>query len=294
MIRFLFLTCILLTGHPDFQPICRKKNEPLQQYFKWEKNKKLIMAHRTTPVSGYSENTLAALQHAYQLSPCATQEIDVRMSKDSVLMLLHDASLERTTTGKGNLNEFTYQELRKLELKDERGRVLKGQRIPKLDELLTFAKHKIVLFLDMKPGTDPKRLMQTLVKHRMVTDVVVICYNVAEAQKLHRQYPSLMIALGFNDAKAIDAITTSGIPYENLVALTPSQVQPAAFYDRIHQMGIMTSWGANNTVDHLPFAEAKAQYQDALLTGADIICTDSLQRVQSLFVTNPQSTSRKN
>lgn len=291
MIRFLSLTLLLLLGNPDFQTTCRKKNEPLQQYFKWAKNKKLIMAHRTTPISGYSENTLAAMQYAYKLSPCATQEIDVRMSKDSVLMLLHDASLERTTTGTGNLNNFTYQELRKLELKDEKGKILKGQRIPNLDELLDFAKHRIVLFLDMKPGTDPQRLMQTLTKHQMVNDVVMICYTVAEAQKLHQAYPSLMIALGFNDEKAIDTIARSGIPSENLVALTPSKVQPAAFYDRIHQMGIMTSWGANNTVDNLAFAEAKTQYQDALLTGADIICTDSLQRVQSLF--NPQSTVKK-
>ncbi len=293
MIRLLSLTLLLLVSTTDFQTTCRKKNEPLQTYFKWEKNKKLIMAHRTTPVSGYSENTLAAMQHAYQVSPCATQEIDVRMSKDSVLLLLHDATLERTTTGKGPLNEFTYQELRTLELKDESGKVLKGQPIPTLDELLTFAKNKIVLFLDMKPGTDPERMMRTLEKHQMVNDVVVICYTVAEAQQLHRQYPSLMMALGFNDEKAIDAITKSGIPYKNLVALTPSKVQPASFYDRIHQMGIMTSWGANNTIDHFPFSEAKTKYQEALLTGADIICTDSLERVQSLFVASPQSTSKK-
>ncbi len=292
MLRFLFLIPLLLVNTLDFQTTCRKKNEPLQEYFRWESNKKLIMAHRTTPVSGYSENTLAAMQYACRVSPCATQEIDVRMSKDSVLMLLHDATLERTTTGTGNLSDFTYQELRKLELKDDRGRVLNQQRIPALEELLAFAKNKIVLFLDMKPGTDPQRLLQTLVKHEMVNEVVVICYTVAEAQKLHQQFPSLMLALGFNDEKAIDTIQKSGIAFRNLVALTPSQVQPAAFYDRIHQMGIMTSWGANNTVDKLPFTQAKAQYQDALLTGADIICTDSLERVQSLFTTNPRSVSK--
>lgn len=265
-----------------FHKVCRQKNEPLSQFFHWEPGKKIIMAHRTTPLPGYSENTLAAMTHAYRIAPCATQEIDVRMSKDSVLVLLHDATLERTTTGTGKLSDFTYQELRKLELRDETGKVLLGQRIPRLEELLTFARGKVVLFLDKKPETDPIRMMKAVEKARMLGDVIVICYSVAEAQFLHQRYPSLMLALGFNDTKAIETIEKSGLPYQNLVALTPGHLQPQAFYDRIHAMGIMTSVGTNGNVDTLPFTQAKPLYEQVLQRG-DIICTDSLQRVQTLF-----------
>lgn len=278
--QFIALFCItigMVISHP-----CRQKNEPLTQFFHWQPGKKLIMAHRTTPLPGYSENTLAAMQYTYRIAPCATQEIDVRMSKDSVLMLLHDATLERTTTGTGKLSDFTYQELRKLELRDETGKVLRRQRIPRLEELLAFARGKLVLFLDKKPETDPIRMMKAVEKARMLNDVIVICYSVAEAQFLHQRYPSLMLALGFNDAKAIETIEKSGLPYHNLVALTPGKLQPQGFYDRIHALGIMTSVGTNGNVDTLPFTQAKPLY-DQILQRGDIICTDSLQRVQTLF-----------
>jgi len=242
------------------------------------------MAHRMSPSpTGYAENSLQTLQYTYSIAPCVIQEMDIRMSKDSVLLMMHDATLDRTTTGKGKINEMPYNELKQLLLKDEAGNVLTNQHIPQLQEILQFAKGKMILALDMKPGTDPGRLMKTVMDTHTLTDVFVICYSIADAVKLNKKYPTLVMALGFNNWDNIAAIEQSGIPFQNLVALTPTVLQEKAFYDKIHSMGIMTSISTFGKIDQYPADSAIATYKEAWNKGGDIICTDSLQTVRQLF-----------
>src|SRR5690349_16453964 len=82
--------------------------QQLQQYFKYTGHDvPLISGHRGGPDTGAPENSLQAFEHSLTFTP-ATFEIDPRLTKDSVVVLLHDDTLDRTTTGKGKLNSYTW------------------------------------------------------------------------------------------------------------------------------------------------------------------------------------------
>jgi glycerophosphoryl diester phosphodiesterase len=237
------------------------------------------MAHRMAPpADGYAENSLRAMERSFTKYQCVIQEIDVRMTSDSVLVLLHDDTLERTTTGKGKLNKQSWAYVQQLQLKDTRGKVLRNERIPLFDEVLALAKGKTLLALDMKPGTDPLRMMKAVESHQMIGQVFVICYTLQEAQMLHGKYPSLMLALGFNTPEQVAAIRTSGIPFRNIIALTTREVLPVGYYREINEMGITTSFSAFGGIDTLKGQAFSDAYATVLGRANGIICTDSLDK----------------
>lgn len=242
------------------------------------------MAHRMAPPAvGYAENSLAALQRSVTLYPCAIVELDVRMTTDSVLVLLHDDTLSRTTTGTGKLHQQSFAQIQGLWLKDSRGHVLL-ERIPTLDAILRVAASShAFLALDMKPGTPPERMLQQVAKHNMLQQVMVICYTIAEAQRLHQMYPNLMLALGFNDAAQIAQVHQSGIPADRLIALTPRALQPADYYSGIHLQNIPTSFSAFGGMDTLSNEALPTAFQEMMQRAGDIVCTDSLDRMMRLI-----------
>lgn len=281
----IFLLLILLgTGLLAFQ------NDPclpasLPDYFAWKPERKtpIYMAHRMAPpAEGFAENSLRAMERSFTKYQCVIQEIDVRMTSDSVLVLLHDDTLERTSNGKGKLNQQRWADVQQLQLKDTRGNVLRNERIPLFDEVLALAKGKTLLALDMKPGTDPLRMMRAVEKHQMIGQVFVICYTLQEAQMLHAKYPSLMLALGFNTPEQVAAIKTSGIPFRNIIALTTREALPVGYYREINEMGITTSFSAFGGIDTLQGKAFSDAYTTVLGRANGIICTDSLDKWKSM------------
>lgn len=97
-----------------------------------------IFAHRG--FSGkYPENTMLAFQKAYEVG-CDGIELDVQMTKDGVLVIMHDETIDRTTNGTGNLRDYTYEELCQFDCYG----MFKGeyafQKIPTLREYLEWVK----------------------------------------------------------------------------------------------------------------------------------------------------------
>ena len=282
--RLLLLAVLIATSLMAFQ------NDPclpasLQDYFSWKPARKapIFMAHRMAPpADGYAENSLRAMERCFTKYQCVVQEIDVRMTSDSVLVLLHDDTLDRTTTGKGKLNQLSWQYVQQLQLKDTRGYALHQDKVPLFDDILKLAKGKALLALDMKPGTDPLRMMQAVDMHQMIGQVFVICYTLAEAQVLHGKYPSLMLALGFNTPEQIAAIKTSGIPFRNIIDLTTREVLPVGYYREINEMGITTSFSAFGGLDTLKGQSFAAAAATVLGRANGIICTDSLDKWKSI------------
>src|SRR5271170_8058208 len=86
-------------------------------------------AHREAP-----ENTLASLEKAIQIG-CDYVELDVRRTKDGALVIMHDASVNRMTNGKGKIEDLTLAEIRKLEIKSRR-KEWSGLKMPTFDEML--------------------------------------------------------------------------------------------------------------------------------------------------------------
>lgn len=92
-----------------------------------------ITAHRGSPTGGVTENTLPAMRRAIRLKASAL-EIDVRMTKDGAFVLMHDPTLQRTTTCRGRVDERSRRYVRR-HCRGERGR----EWVPSLGAVLRLA-----------------------------------------------------------------------------------------------------------------------------------------------------------
>ena len=109
-----------------------------------------IIGHRGA--AGYApENTLASIQKAIDLNVDMV-EIDVQMSKDRVVIVLHDQTLDRTTDGKGKVKEMDFAEISKFNA----GTSCKGsplnEPIPSLEEVIQLVAGKVELLIEVKDG----------------------------------------------------------------------------------------------------------------------------------------------
>lgn len=107
-----------------------------------------ITAHRGASFDA-PENTLPALELAIE-SMADYAEIDVQMTKDGVIVLLHDTSLKRTTGLKKNIWEVTYEEIRELDAGSYVSQEYAGVRIPTLEEAMILCKGRISLNIEIK------------------------------------------------------------------------------------------------------------------------------------------------
>ena len=105
----------------------------------------IVVSHRGDWRS-YPENSLDAIKSIMKMGGDVV-EIDVQRTKDGVLILMHDGTLDRTSTGKGKIADFTWKELRQLRLKDAQGNPTR-HKIPTLEQVLKETRGKIMLNLD--------------------------------------------------------------------------------------------------------------------------------------------------
>lgn len=243
----------------------------------------LIMAHRGGPSEGFPENCLATFKYTLQQVHCPLIEFDVRMSKDSVLLLAHDDELERMSNGTGWVSKSLWKDLKQLRLKNDQDQVT-PHHPPLFSAALSYLRKKpCILIIDNKPGTAIDLVLQEISQAKVENQAVLICYSLKDAEYVHSKKPNLMLALGFNQEPQILAIDKSSIPKSHLVALTPREIQPAAYYERIHNWGITCSLGTNGNIDTLAFDVSKPLYQERFKAGADIICTDRPVEVAKVF-----------
>ena len=110
------------------------------------KNKKVYVASHRCDWRNYPENSIFALRSSIEMG-VDIAEIDLKMTKDNVLVLMHDRTIDRTTTGKGQPNEYTLKEIQKFKLRNGLGRAT-DHIIPTFREFLDIAKGKIFINID--------------------------------------------------------------------------------------------------------------------------------------------------
>ncbi|HEV2490830.1 MAG TPA: glycerophosphodiester phosphodiesterase family protein [Candidatus Acidoferrales bacterium] len=108
-----------------------------------------IIGHRGA--SGHApENTVASFRKAVELGATFI-ETDLRLSHDARFVAIHDATLDRTTNGRGMVRDFTVEQLRELDAGSWYRQEFAGERIPTIEEILAFAREAdIVFYLEIK------------------------------------------------------------------------------------------------------------------------------------------------
>ncbi|MCL1673972.1 glycerophosphodiester phosphodiesterase family protein [Elizabethkingia meningoseptica] len=131
-------------------------------------DKVMVVAHRADWREA-PENSVWAVKKAIEKG-INMVEIDLALTKDNKLVLMHDKTIDRTTTGKGQVSDYTLEEIRKLNLRDGLGSKT-PMHIPTLEEVLDITKGKILINLDK--GFDYINLVYPMLKQRHMLDEVL-------------------------------------------------------------------------------------------------------------------------
>ena len=130
-----------------------------------------VCAHRAF-YRDFPENSIASIQAAID-EGIDMVEIDVRTTSDSILVLMHDATIDRTTTGQGNIKSQNWNDTKELKLLHRENPTIHS--IPKLERVFQLFKDKnIFINLDLKDA-DNKALTDLIKEYGMLGQVM--CYN---------------------------------------------------------------------------------------------------------------------
>lgn len=247
----------------------------LQHYFEYTgKDIPLVSGHRGGPMKGYPENCVETMEHTLSLTP-ATFEIDPHLTKDSMIVLMHDATLDRTTTGKGKVIDYTLAELKQLYLKDIDGNVT-PYRIPTLDEAIRWAKGKTVLILDYKDV--PLAMTARKIKqYDAAAWVMLTVHNAAEAKFYYDADRNAMFEAFVKTPKALAEYEAAGIPWKQVMAYIGPDDKPEnkTMQDLLHARKVMSMISTAPTYDKLEKPEDRAKaYRDIIQHGNDVIEAD--------------------
>ena len=233
----------------------------------------MISAHRGGMVyAGYPENCLETFDYVLSQVP-AIIECDIQMTKDSVLILMHDESIDRTTNGSGKVKNMHWEELSVLQLKDQEGK-LTDYRIPQLGETLDWAKGKTILQLDIKLGVPFKKVLGAVESRRMANEIIIIVYDVKDAQRVYELNSDVKLSVSMRNLDEAYRMINSGVPTFNMIAFTGTRESPKALYDFIHQNGILCILGTLGNLDRSVEARGDKKYLDYIQQGIDVLATN--------------------
>jgi len=219
----------------------------------------VLVAHRGSVAQGYPENTLAAFRHAIANGVDAI-EVDLRSTKDGEIVILHDATVDRTTNGRGRVADWTLAELRKL---DAGG----GERIPTYAEVLQLVSGtEVVLLVDIKEssGLDPRDVVRLAEGKDTVRNLIVGARNLEDLREFRALNPALR-TLGFiRDVPDIGPFAQTGA---DIIRLWPQWIQGKPdLVDQVHQLGKL-AWVTAGNASH-------AELEQLIRWGVDGILSD--------------------
>lgn len=252
----------------------------LKEFFSFSPDRiPIVCAHRGGDRKFFPENCIATFENTIS-QVHSMIETDPRYTKDSVIVLMHDPTLERTTTGTGRVSDYTWEELKKLRLKDSFGNITDYQ-IPTLDEALEWAKSKTILVLDRKDVTIEVSVKK-ITEHNAASYSIVIAYSPEEIKKCYRINGDIIMEIMVGEIKQIEAFEKTGVPLGNVICFVSHNlnINPEIF-EMMHKKGAMCIVGSSRNHDLKyksgeikSFEELSGSYRKMITDGADIIEAD--------------------
>lgn len=258
LITLLFLLiagCGPKDGEENYQKF--KKFKDTQDHFAYKSDSTiLISGHRGGREAGFPENSIEGFQQVLSKST-AFFEIDPRLTKDSVIVLMHDETLDRTTNGTGKVSDYTWDELQAFRLLDFEGNITTAM-IPKLEEVFDWTKKKTVVNLDKKDV--PMQMIVDLIKDKKVQNYVMLTVHTgAQARFFYDRLPGVMLSVfARNDAEYED-IAISGVPWENMIAYVGPKIDNSNKHivEKLHAKGVRCMVSYSPTHDKIRSTEQR-------------------------------------
>lgn len=156
----------------------------------------VVIAHRGDHVE-VPENTLAAYEKAIQHGADYV-EIDLRTTSDGKLVIMHDASVDRMTDGKGKVQDLTYAAISQLKIIDKSKPSSSGYSIPTFAEVLKLCKGRIGIYLDFKDA-DPAIAYRQIKEAGMEKNIVVYLNKEEQYPQWRKAAPQMPLMCSLPD-----------------------------------------------------------------------------------------------
>lgn len=239
----------------------------------------LVSAHRAVWDSSTPENSLAAIRRTGREIPGVMLEIDVALTADGALVLMHDDDLDRTTDASGDVADLTLAEIRRARLTDAAGRVT-DEAPPTLAEALAAVREVgAVASIDFKIEDDADRLFRAVVAAvrtaGMQEGAVLIAPSREAATTLHRLAPELTLSVPLRAANDLD-----GLDPARVLAWTGTSEPRPELWTALAARGVEPMFGtlgrAGRRLDDRYAADGDpSEYAGLAAQGLVIVATDT-------------------
>ncbi|MDN3665470.1 glycerophosphodiester phosphodiesterase family protein [Algibacter miyuki] len=276
--KYLFILTLFLASF-SCKEVSKKQEQSVQsiliERLAYQPNRAPILSvHRGgKSIENYPENCLETIAFINKTVP-AFYEIDIAKTKDDVLVLMHDNSLNRTTTGEGDITNYTYKELQKFNLVDDFGNET-NFKIPLFKDVLIWAKtNNVVLTIDIKKSVSVTQVV-ALIEETKAEDIsIIITYDMKQASAAYKAAPGLLLSVSARNDEELDWLLHSEIPTQNMIAFTGTRLSSETFYKKLHDLGITCMLGTLGNLDKQAEAKGDHLYKTWVDLGVDVIATD--------------------
>lgn len=150
----------------------------------------LVTGHRGASLLK-PENTIAGFRIADELG-CNSIEFDVNLTRDGVPVVIHDDTVDRTTTGTGRVSDLDMDELRRLNAGD-------GERVPSLDEVLRFAGGtKMDVQIELKGEGTIRPSIERVIAQGMISRARFTSFDTKRMTEVKNEYPEATTGILLN------------------------------------------------------------------------------------------------
>ena len=271
-------TSLLPLRDQDLHKLNFRSVEQTKDFFSYENRDArgvIISGHRGGAAQRQPENSFEAMEETLRVTP-AVFEIDVRITADGEAVLLHDTTLDRTTTGKGKIKDHNLDELRSFKRVNPEGQATEIA-ITTLEQAIAWSRGKTLMNLDVKDVPMEKKA-SLVKKHNAFPYVIFTVHSPEEAEFFYNYDPRSMFSAFIKTKEAFHAYDKAEIPWENILMayVGPwSKPENKELYDLLHDKGVRVMVSASSSYDKLedPTERARA-YRKIIADGADILESD--------------------
>jgi glycerophosphoryl diester phosphodiesterase len=181
-------------------------------------------------------NTLASIGRAIEVK-AHVAEVDVRTTRDGVLVCLHDETLDRTTDGKGKVADLTLAAIKKLDAGVKFDAKFKGERVPTLREVLELAKGKIGVMIDLKEDDEKyaKMITEEVREFGEPKRLVLGIRSVEHAKQFRKLLPEARQIGLVPTADDIEPFAKAGV---KVIRLWPKWLSDESLVPRVRKLGL--------------------------------------------------------
>jgi glycerophosphoryl diester phosphodiesterase len=248
-----------------------------------------ISAHRAVSAMDQPENSIAAIEATGRAIPNAILELDVVLTKDRHLVLMHDETMERTTTGRGRVADLTLAQVKQARLKASNGALTRAAP-PTLGEALDAAgRVGGIASIDLKPADGEttvdlaRAVIDQVRRSRAANRVILITYNEADARAVAGMAPEMMISAGLSRVDDLQ-----GLNAPQILAWTGTREERPALWRALREAGVEVQFGTLGREgvrrdDRYAADGDVSEYRDLARQGVTVIATDTPLAVKSVL-----------